>query len=114
MRNSIKYLCLILFIGTGLFAQPYVYDFGDATGSHEADTSTIFLPQPSSGTARVRIGSGGGGFFLNNDDSLKNAILAMPKEARMTPNRDNGGNVSLANTVAPIATSIGASPRASG
>jgi len=66
MRNSIKYLCLILFIGTGLFAQPYVYDFGDATGSHEADTSTIFLPQPSSGTARVRIGSGGGGFFLNN------------------------------------------------
>ena len=66
MRNSMTFFYLIFFMGTGLFAQPYAYDFGDTTGSHEADTSTVFLPQPFSGTARVRIGSGEGGFYLHN------------------------------------------------
>ncbi len=48
------------------FAQTYIYDFGVESGAHEADTSTVFLPQPPIGSARVRVGSGGGGFYLQN------------------------------------------------
>jgi hypothetical protein len=61
-----KFFVLLIIISTGLIAQPYFYDFGAGTGSHLADTSTVFLPRPPAGTARVRVGSGGGGFYLEN------------------------------------------------
>ena len=61
-----KFLFLLIIISTELIAQTYFYDFGAETASHLADTSTVFLPQPPAGTARVRVGSGGGGFYLEN------------------------------------------------
>jgi hypothetical protein len=53
------------------WAQPWIFDFGTATGAfttaNTVDTST-FLPVPevSAGKARVRVGTQGGGFFLEN------------------------------------------------
>jgi hypothetical protein len=48
------------------WAQPWTYDFGTGTGSWTSGASTTFLPTPSSGTARVRVGGAGGGFYLQN------------------------------------------------
>ncbi len=50
------------------------------------------------------------GFFLNVDPSKK-AMLAIPKDAIITPKKDNKDNTSLANMIAPTATSTGAIPR---
>jgi hypothetical protein len=49
-------------------AAVWAYDFGTDTGSHTAGASTTFLPAPEAGggTARVTVGSGGGGFHLDN------------------------------------------------
>ncbi|GAB1468547.1 hypothetical protein MASR2M64_12790 [Candidatus Cloacimonadota bacterium] len=50
-----------------LLAQPWIYDFGNTTGSYTiSSVSTSFLPSPPSGIARVRIGEYGGGFYLQN------------------------------------------------
>jgi hypothetical protein len=51
-----------------LFAQPWYYDFGTGTGSHTSGVSETFLPSPQTngGTARVRIGTQGGSFNLEN------------------------------------------------
>lgn len=43
-----------------------LYDFGTGTGTHSSGSSTSFLPQPSDGEDRVRIGSQGGSFTLAN------------------------------------------------
>ncbi|HMQ81060.1 MAG TPA: T9SS type A sorting domain-containing protein [Ignavibacteria bacterium] len=52
---------------TNIFAQPWHYDFGNATGNFTSTTpSTTFLPSAPSGTSRVRVGSGGGSFNLEN------------------------------------------------
>jgi hypothetical protein len=49
-------------------SQPWHYDFGNDTGSYTTGNSfsTTFLSTPSSGTARVRIGTTGGSFNLEN------------------------------------------------
>lgn len=50
-------------------AQPWTYDFGTGTGSHTTGASTTFLPDPPAGggaDARVRIGTTGGSFNLEN------------------------------------------------
>lgn len=48
----------------------WTYDFGTATGTftNANSSSTTFLPAPPAdgGTARVRVGNDGGGFFLDN------------------------------------------------
>ncbi len=55
---------------SGLTAQTiWTYDFGTSTGNFTSNNaSTTFLPAPltDGGTARVRVGSGAGGFFLEN------------------------------------------------
>lgn len=82
-----KYLCIIvaiaaLFIADVALSQPWTYDFGTVTGSHTTGVSTAFLPAPPSGTARVRIGTGGGSFELENQviefgtDSYLRAVAA--------------------------------------
>jgi hypothetical protein len=57
----------ILFSVIKISAQPWSYNFGTSTGSYTtaSSSSTSFLPTPSSGTARVRVGSAGGGFHLS-------------------------------------------------
>ena len=50
------------------WTQPWSYDFGTEAGSHTSGESTTFLPstQDMGGTARVRVGTGGGSFHLEN------------------------------------------------
>ena len=53
------------------------YDFGSGTGSFTDGVSTSFLPAPAAdgGTARVRIGSGGGQFALVNPGSGLSSLV---------------------------------------
>lgn len=53
------------------------YDFGSGTGTFTSGESTSFLPSPSAdgGTARVRIGSGGGQFALVNPGSGNSSLV---------------------------------------
>jgi len=63
------YLGIILASAPGTAsAQPWSYDFGASTGSFLSGSSTTFLPPPPSngGTPRVRIGTAGGSFNLEN------------------------------------------------
>jgi hypothetical protein len=57
-------------VATG-WAQPWSYNFGSATGTFATastidSTSFLPVPEPNGGKARVRVGSQGGGFFLEN------------------------------------------------
>ncbi len=54
-----------------LQGQTYVYDFGADTGTHTSGVSETLLPAPDTGggTARVRVGAGGGQFALENPGS---------------------------------------------
>jgi hypothetical protein len=64
-------LLLLLSNANSLFAQYWYYDFGTGTGSfNTAGFSTSFLPAAPDGTARVRVGTGGGGMELVNPGSL--------------------------------------------
>ena len=62
----ISFYSFILLLTGKSWGQPWNYDFGIGTGSHTSGFSTDFLPTPSSGTARVRIGTGSGSFNLEN------------------------------------------------
>ncbi|MBE0643599.1 MAG: hypothetical protein IH600_05930 [Bacteroidetes bacterium] len=62
-------------------AQPWHYDFGNATGTHASGVSTSFMPSPPSGSARVRIGSQGGSLQLLNPGDSR---LGSASEARLT------------------------------
>jgi hypothetical protein len=56
-------------LSTNLLAQPWDYNFGTATGSHNTPSSTSgFLPDPPAGGGSdlVRVGDAGGGFALVN------------------------------------------------
>lgn len=67
MKRQFWLAALFLIICNSVFAQPWQYDFGTETGSFSAaGVSTSFLPQPSSGEDRIRIGSAGGSFNLEN------------------------------------------------
>ncbi len=58
-------LCCLL-LAPDATAQPWSYDFGTSTGSHTSSVSTTFLPAAPSGTSRVRIGSAGGSFAMED------------------------------------------------
>ncbi len=65
---------LILLTGiltTNLLAQPWVYDFGTATGSFSTEGTSDFLPDPptNGGSDQVRVGNTGGGYALVNPGS---------------------------------------------
>jgi hypothetical protein len=69
-KKIAKYLViftiLITFKNT-IKAQPWTYNFGTGTGTHTSSTaSTTFLPTPSSGTARVRVGTNPGSIVMAN------------------------------------------------
>lgn len=70
---TIKIIVIIVLAGVEIISQPWGYNFGTGTGTfNTSDTeSTSFLPAPQSngGTARVRVGTEGGGFFLENPGS---------------------------------------------
>jgi len=59
---------LVLLLGASAWGQPWTYDFGTGTGvfSTASGISTTFLPQPTSGEDRVRMGTGSGSFNLEN------------------------------------------------
>lgn len=49
-----------------IYSQPWNYNLGTGTGIHTSGVSTTFLPAAPSGTSRVRVGSTGGSFNLEN------------------------------------------------
>jgi hypothetical protein len=59
------------------------YDFGSGTGSFTGGESTTFLPQPpaAGGTARVRVGSGGGQFSLVNPGSGSSSLVGTASDS---------------------------------
>jgi hypothetical protein len=58
-----------------LVAQPWIYDFGTATGSFNSSSSTSgFLPDPLSGSDQVRVGDTGGSFDLVNPGGLDSEL----------------------------------------
>jgi|GEM_PF-4729869 len=58
---------ILLFRGSSLQAQIWNYDFGTGTGSYTTPgESTSFLPAAPSGTSRIRVGSAGGSFNMEN------------------------------------------------
>lgn len=61
-----KFGLVIIIISNFTFAQPWNYNFGTDTGTHTSGVSETFLPVPETngGTARVRVGTGGGSFNL--------------------------------------------------
>ncbi|HAX49596.1 MAG TPA: hypothetical protein DCX92_11485 [Bacteroidetes bacterium] len=61
-----KCIILSLIALTPLTAQPWNYDFGDSSRSWSSGVTTTFMPIPPSGTARLRVGTGGGSFNLEN------------------------------------------------
>lgn len=66
MKKSLTiFYCLFTTI---LHCQFWSYDFGTGSGTYNTASSfsTVFLPTPSSGTSRVRLGSQGGSFNLDN------------------------------------------------
>ncbi len=64
--TTLLWLLSIIFTNQ-LSAQPWTYNFGTGTGSHTSSTaSTSFLPAPTSGTARVRVGTNPGSITLAN------------------------------------------------
>lgn len=84
-------LCIILF-NILTYGQPWNYNFGTATGSFNTlnTPSTIFLPDPPSGggaDARVRVGTTGGSF------NLENQVISF-------------GTESYLRTVAPTSSSV--------
>ena len=58
----------ICIFSSALYSQTiWLYDFGTATGSFNTPNSTsTFLPDPTSGLDQVRVGDAGGGFELVN------------------------------------------------
>jgi hypothetical protein len=71
MRTSLAWLFLSVTLGStpgSTHAQPWSYDFGTSTGSFSSGSSTAFLPSTpgNGGTPRVRIGTAGGSFNLEN------------------------------------------------
>jgi len=66
-KITFLFISIFLILQTGN-AQPWQYDFGTGTGSFTtpSGTSTTFLPQPPSGEDFVRVGSAGGGIYLDN------------------------------------------------
>lgn len=66
MKKQLTMAAVLLVCVLSIHAQPWTYDFGTGTGVHNSGASTTFLPTPSSGTARVRVGTTGGSFNLEN------------------------------------------------
>lgn len=56
----------ILTIAGAASADLWTYDFGTAASNHTTGISSNFLPQAPSGEDRVRIGTGAGGFYMEN------------------------------------------------
>lgn len=69
-KNSFKNfvaVCSFLLVSGLSFGQVWNYNFGTGTGTFTSSTaSTTFLPTPTSGTARVRVGTNPGSFTLAN------------------------------------------------
>ncbi len=68
MKELTFITALVLLMGTSAWSQPWTYDFGTGTGvySTASGVSLTFLPQPTSGEDRIRMGTGGGSFNLEN------------------------------------------------
>ncbi|MFN8283266.1 MAG: T9SS type A sorting domain-containing protein [Chitinophagales bacterium] len=67
--STLLLLLFALIIPKTGFAQPWTYNFGTAAGTttHTSTTaSTTFLPTPTNGTARVRVGTNPGSISLTN------------------------------------------------
>ena len=70
MRGITLSCCIIMLLsGHTARAQHWHYDFGTAIDSCTQGVSTVLLPAPPAGNARVRIGSQGGGAYLRQPAS---------------------------------------------
>lgn len=67
MKILLSLLLAFLFIDSA-YSQPWNYNFGTSTGTWTTGASTSFLPSAPSGTSRVRVGTGGGLFTLQNEN----------------------------------------------
>ncbi|MDD5183777.1 MAG: DUF1533 domain-containing protein, partial [Paludibacter sp.] len=78
-------LAVMMMVGSGsVWATLWTYDFGSGTGSFTSSTaSTSFLPTPTSGTARVRVGTNPGSIVLANPGL---ASLGTNTELQITSN----------------------------
>lgn len=90
-RSSFLTTCLtlfaFLFVALNSHAQPWTYDFGTGTGTHTSNTaSTSFLPTPSSGTARVRVGTNPGSIVMANSGL---SALGTNTELQITSNTNS-------------------------
>ena len=81
--SSICLLAVFSLISGRVWGQTWIYDFGTSTGTFSSSTaSTSFLPSPTSGTSRVRVGSNPGSFTLVNPG----ISLGANSELQMTSN----------------------------
>jgi len=72
VKKKLAALAITLFALSTANGTVFNYDFESSTGTHTSGASTTFLPTPSTGggTARVRVGSGGGSFTLANPGDI--------------------------------------------
>lgn len=68
MKKAFTLFVLFFIItNTNIFTQPWHYDFGTSTGTYTTSgVSTTFLPSPPTDSVRIRLGSAGGSFNLEN------------------------------------------------
>ena len=83
--KKIYFLVVMFMMLSGIsWGQPWTYDFGTGTGTHTSSTaSTTFLPTPTSGTARVRVGTNPGSIIMANPGL---AALGTNTELQITSN----------------------------
>lgn len=61
------FILFFIITSTNIFTQPWHYDLGLGTGTFTtAGVSTTFLPSPPTDSVRIRLGSAGGSFNLEN------------------------------------------------
>ena len=68
MKKTFSLFIILIFTGLQtIISQPWHYDFGTGTGSFTTSgISTTFLPSPPTDSVRIRLGSAGGSFNLEN------------------------------------------------
>lgn len=67
-RSMYVFTFIAVTLGATAWGQPWTYNFGTGTGSYStaSGVSLTFLPQAPSGEDRIRVGTGGGSFNLEN------------------------------------------------
>jgi len=70
IRKAVSIAFFVLLLTSVSFSQPWHYDFPETTKTISSSSSITFLPVPPSGTAKVRVGSGGGNISIQQSPSI--------------------------------------------